>query len=358
MKPLVSIILPTFNDEKTIIRVVNRILLTSYKNIELVIVDDASTDKTINTLRSEFRNIKSINIIRNVKNLGPAGTRNRGIKEAAGRYVALLETDMDIEPNWLTPLVDALENDKKLAAVQGKVLDTKMRNLVLSAGLFFVPHTFWVVFKGFVGDKDEINKSYIAGVSHQGAVFRKKVFEKIGCFDERTVYSQAEAEPNFLFWMMGYKTKFIPNSIVYHPIVKMVKKRNHKKLWYEFNFYKTPRVFLKVFSFRSIVRFLPVLLGLYLFRSFNRLIKGDIIPLLGFLIACVWNLFVLPDTLRKRFQLQSLRKVNDNQILDNIFVKDSIIDVFKKWSIPVANAQRKYQEEFLEHLYRTGFKYL
>jgi len=175
MKPLVSIILPTFNNEKKIIRVVNRILLTNYKSIELVIVDDASTDKTINILKSEFRNIKSINLVRNVKNLGPAGTRNRGIKEAVGRYIALLETDMDIEPNWLTPLVYALENDKKLAAVQGKVLDTKMRNLVLSAGLFFVPQTFWVVFKGFVGDKDEIKKSYIAGVSHQGAVFRKKV---------------------------------------------------------------------------------------------------------------------------------------------------------------------------------------
>ncbi|RKR07169.1 teichuronic acid biosynthesis glycosyltransferase TuaG [Maribacter vaceletii] len=92
-QPLVSIITPSYNSEEFIAETINSIICQTYPNWELIIIDDASIDKTIDILH-EFANKDSrIKYLRNEKNSGAAITRNKGLDNAQGRFIAFIDSD-------------------------------------------------------------------------------------------------------------------------------------------------------------------------------------------------------------------------------------------------------------------------
>lgn len=93
MNDLVSIITPTYNASKFIEETINSVIHQSYECWELIIIDDCSTDNTVQTIKNFIKKDKRIHLIQNEKNLGPALTRNKGIKFASGAYVAFLDSD-------------------------------------------------------------------------------------------------------------------------------------------------------------------------------------------------------------------------------------------------------------------------
>lgn len=96
----VSIILPNYNSSKTIVDTINSILLQTYKNWELIIVDDCSDKKTKNIL-SKYKNIKKIKIFYLKKNKGTAYCRNLAIKKSKSYYLAFIDSDDTWEKNKL-----------------------------------------------------------------------------------------------------------------------------------------------------------------------------------------------------------------------------------------------------------------
>ena len=90
-EPLVSVIIPTYNRRNTILASVNSVLNQTFKNIELIVVDDCSTDDTISIL--EQINDKRLKIIRHSKNKGQNAARNTGIKASTGEYIAHHDSD-------------------------------------------------------------------------------------------------------------------------------------------------------------------------------------------------------------------------------------------------------------------------
>ncbi len=93
MKPLVSIISPTYNDEKTIEATINSVINQSYKNWELLIVDDCSTDGTSDILKKYQKKDKRIKIFSLEEQSGAAEARNKALREAKGKYIAFLDCD-------------------------------------------------------------------------------------------------------------------------------------------------------------------------------------------------------------------------------------------------------------------------
>lgn len=92
-KPLVSIISPTYNDENTIEETIKSVLNQSYKNWEMLIVDDCSTDKTPDIVKKYQEKDKRIKLYRLDKNSGASVARNKAIEEAKGKYIAFLDCD-------------------------------------------------------------------------------------------------------------------------------------------------------------------------------------------------------------------------------------------------------------------------
>lgn len=107
MQPFFSIITPVYNCEKTLYQTLDSILSQTFEDYELVLVNDFSSDDTINIINDYKKKFKQITIINNIKNIGVAESRNIGIKNAAGIYIAFLDGD-DI---WMP---DKLEKQKSL----------------------------------------------------------------------------------------------------------------------------------------------------------------------------------------------------------------------------------------------------
>ncbi|WP_338358646.1 glycosyltransferase family 2 protein [Yeosuana marina] len=112
MEPLVSIITPMFNSETYLSETVNSVLNQTYTNWELLLIDDGSTDKTLEIaqiLTSEYSNII---LFKNEKNLGAALSRNKGILEAKGNYIAFLDADDMWKPEKLEKQISFMTNER------------------------------------------------------------------------------------------------------------------------------------------------------------------------------------------------------------------------------------------------------
>ena len=103
--PLVSVILPTYNREERVLFAINSVLNQTYSNFELIIIDDGSNDKTSEVLQS--LNDERIKLILNNQNEGVSRSRNYGLNEAKGKYVAYLDSDNEWDSNYLSAMVGA-----------------------------------------------------------------------------------------------------------------------------------------------------------------------------------------------------------------------------------------------------------
>lgn len=105
---IVSIIMPVYNGEKFLKRSINSVLSQTYEKWELIIIDDQSADNSVAVVR-EFLNESRIHLLKNERNLGISGTRNKGIAHASGEYIALLDQDDKWLRTKLSKQVELLE---------------------------------------------------------------------------------------------------------------------------------------------------------------------------------------------------------------------------------------------------------
>ncbi|MFH0808035.1 MAG: glycosyltransferase family 2 protein [archaeon] len=94
--PAVSIIMPVYNSEKYLEKSIGSVLSQTLKDIEIICVDDCSSDDSFRVLKEFARKDKRIRVFKNKKNIGPGGSRNFGVKKARGEYVCFLDSD-----DWL-----------------------------------------------------------------------------------------------------------------------------------------------------------------------------------------------------------------------------------------------------------------
>ena len=128
---LVSVIIPAYNTEKYIKETINSVLQQSYSNIELIVIDDGSTDTTANTIKA-FLQDKRINYIYQ-KNAGVSNARNNGFKISKGEYVAFLDADDLWHKDFLKKKVEVLNQNKEIgvAVSDGCAIDENSKPLCI-----------------------------------------------------------------------------------------------------------------------------------------------------------------------------------------------------------------------------------
>ena len=131
IKPRVSIIIPHWNNTDILSDCLESITLTSYLDLETIVVDNASTDDSVEWVRSNYTKVK---LVENDENYGYAGGCNIGAEYASGEYLIFLNNDTTQDPNWVSNLVDTISSNSKIAAVQPKVLNFFDKNLFDYAG--------------------------------------------------------------------------------------------------------------------------------------------------------------------------------------------------------------------------------
>lgn len=176
--PNVSIIIPTYNKVEYLKQAINSILQQTYKNYELIVVDDGSTDKTFDYLQQ--LNAKEIRPIRLLENKGVSYARNVGIRSAKGNYIAFLDHDDIWLPEKLERQMKILEYNKEIDAIYtGYIIYDKIKNKMVGK---HVPEKRGKIFK-------ELLRENFIGTASTVIVRR----EKLLCtelFDEEMLVSQ------------------------------------------------------------------------------------------------------------------------------------------------------------------------
>lgn len=112
MKNLVSVIIPTYNREKTICRAIQSALTQTYDNIEVIVVDDCSTDNTIDVVKKEFHGEERVKVYKLEKNSGACVARNKGVQLSQGFFLAFLDSDDEFVPEKIAKQVIAINESK------------------------------------------------------------------------------------------------------------------------------------------------------------------------------------------------------------------------------------------------------
>lgn len=180
--PLVSVCIPAYNNADYILDTINSILNQSYKNIELIIVDDNSLDDTLEVVKSVQD--ERIKVYHNDKNLGMSGNWNRCLELCTGEFVKLICADDIIATNAIEKEVEALVSNQSATLVCS---DTKLVDLNGNGKGFYKRYRK----SGLVDGKEVCRKGFLVKDyfgAPQANTFRRSVAEKIGGFDTYFTY--------------------------------------------------------------------------------------------------------------------------------------------------------------------------
>jgi len=169
-QPLVSVIIPTYNKSQYLREAIKSVLNQTYKNIEVIVVDDGSTDNTKEIVES-FNDSRIIYIFQ--ENKGPAIARNTGIKKAQGEYIAFLDSDDLWLKEKLEKQVDFMEKNSEIGLLGTGCYEVTDKGKIIGKKIFPI--------KNKILQKDLIKyNSFI----QSSVMIRKEVFDKVGLYDK------------------------------------------------------------------------------------------------------------------------------------------------------------------------------
>jgi len=183
--PTVSVIIPTYNRAHLIGRAIQSVLNQTYKDFELIIVDDGSTDNTEDIIKEFQKKDKKINYIRHEKNKGGSAARNTGIKAARGEYIAFLDSDDEWLRNKLESEIEILNNKKDY--------------VICSTGHTFIKEENEKIISKKCSKKQIISQKFVLRsecLTTNDFTVTKKATLKIGGFDEKL-----PARQDWDFWI-------------------------------------------------------------------------------------------------------------------------------------------------------------
>jgi GT2 family glycosyltransferase len=213
--PLVTIIVLNWNGESLIRECLNSLKNTDYDNFEILVIDNASTDRSVDILNK----IDGIKVVKNSRNIGFAAGNNAGVKMARGDYIVTLNNDVIVEPAWLKDPIATLEGDNTVGIISCRQMDYFHRDTI--DVLFYAPTRFLLM--QCVGRGEQYGtkpahsqKGLVLGASGAAAIYRKKMIEEIGAFEESFFAYHEESDLYFRAFFAGWKCVYVPSAIVYH----------------------------------------------------------------------------------------------------------------------------------------------
>ena len=195
MDKKVSIIIPTMNRMDDVTSCVKSVLGSTYKNFEIIVIDNASKDDTAEKLKKLSSKENRIKIIESDVNLGAAGGRNKGASYAKGEYLLFVDCDNVIDKRMISHLVKFLETKEDCGMVGPLMLIKKKPKIIWIYFADINMYSSQAKYKG-TGEKDEGQYDEVIKVGHLPNCFmiKKEDFFKINGFDEKYIIMFEEAD--------------------------------------------------------------------------------------------------------------------------------------------------------------------
>ena len=204
--PKVSIIIVNYNGKELLQKCLDSLLKVNYDNFEIILVDNNSTDGSVEFIT---KNYPSLIIIKLDSNKGFAEPNNVAAKISKGKYLLFLNNDTVVTPNFISEMVKVMETDKKIAICQSLLL--KPDGSIDSSGDFI--DELGVVYNSKT-KIDEIRE--VSSAKGASMLVRSDIFKKLGGFDQKFFVTFEDVDLCWRSWILGYRVLIIPASIVYH----------------------------------------------------------------------------------------------------------------------------------------------
>lgn len=219
--PSVAVVILNWNGKHYLQQFLGSLLNTTYGNCRFIVADNASTDESISFVTTSF---PAVELIRLDKNYGFARGYNEALKQVSSDYYVLLNSDVEVTPGWLEPIIGLLEQDARYAACQPKILAFRNKDIFEYAGAcggwidaFGYPFSRGRVFDYCEHDRhqyDDVQEVFWA--SGAALVIRSNLYHEVGGFDPFFFAHQEEIDMCWRLQRAGYKILCCPQSVVYH----------------------------------------------------------------------------------------------------------------------------------------------
>lgn len=317
MRKLVSVIIVNWNGKNHLQKCLPSLYKQNYRKIEVVLVDNASVDGSVEYAKKRFPKIK---IAVNRENLGFAEANNIGYKLSTGEYILFLNNDTKVSKNFLTELVNAIESNKNIGCVQSKILLMDNPKYHDSVGSFFTFTGFLYHYGAYKKDSEVYNK-VIDLYSARGAcmMFRRSVLEKVKVDDEildRSYFAYfEETDLCHRVHMAGFRLIYVPSSVILHKLGGT--SVNIENAFIQYHSYKNRiNSYIKNLGGENLFKVLPIHLFFCVAVSLFYLLRGYSKIFLAIAKAILWNIGNIDATLNKRRHIQEkIRKLSDDEFL-------------------------------------------
>ena len=318
----ISIIIPHWNGIDILSECLESLKKSTYKDKEIIVVDNASSDDSQGWIKE---NHPDIILIENDQNYGYAGGCNRGVSTAKGEWLLFLNNDTIHESDWLEHLAKAVEGKNDVAAIQPKIRNYYERKLFDYAGgagghidLFCYPFAKGRIFLEQEEDSGQYDTADdIFWASGTAIMVRKEAFEHVGRFDETFFAHQEEIDLCWRLQLMGKRIFFEPKAVVYHKNAVSLPMYSFQK--YYLNHRNSFFMLLTNYNLPLTLYFLPIRLILEFIAMVYALVKWDLWHFGAVCKSLFWLLTHPLIIIKKRRLVRRMRIKNDREILQKFF---------------------------------------
>lgn len=322
MKPgLISAIVLNWNGKEVIFDCLESLLVQDYPQREIIVVDNGSVDGSLEMVRERYQG--KIRLIENGVNLGFAGGCNVGIRAAEGEFIALINSDSSLNPDWMTKMVQGIRLSPKVGMCACKIYFWKYKGYIENMGQTISRDGFGRTRGRLEKDTGQYDKRRaVFCPSGCAALYRRKMLDECGLFDEKFFAYADDIDIGLRGRLMGYVCHCISDAVAHHrlsasfgllsPLKAFLLERN--RLWVVIKCYPLPHLLAS--PFHTLARYFYHFMGIFQKKgpAAQYVQKISIFSLAWIMVkvyaSTVWH---LPHLLKERHEIQSRSKTKTRQ---------------------------------------------
>ncbi|MCE1200098.1 MAG: glycosyltransferase family 2 protein [Marinilabiliales bacterium] len=311
MKPSIAIVILNWNGRNFLEKFLPSVVTHSTGNVEVIVADNGSDDDSERLIAEQF---PSVTFLALEKNHGFAEGYNQALSRVTADYYLLLNSDVEVTPGWLGPMVDKMEADRSVVICQPKVLSLQARNAFEYAGAaggyldrFGYPFCRGRILQVVEDDHHQYDDSTrISWATGACLLIRSDQWHKAGGFDASFWAHMEEIDLCWRLQHSGYHIAYVPESVVYHLGGGTLNYNHPRKIY--LNFRNNLFLLFKNLPLSSLIWLLPFRMCLDGLAALAFLAKGEFGSFSKVLMAHLDFYRQLPALIQKRKQLKAMNQ--------------------------------------------------